>query len=95
MTYFLFRHDYQALVTIGMGHILSILNVEQLSYIGVTKVLLILGSPDALSQQTARSPAHPENSPGHMWVFVTGGAEGEPERAQKVKSLCKVSVISI
>lgn len=39
-------------------------------------------------------PAHPESPPGHMHVFVSGGAEGgEPESAQKAKSLCEFSVL--
>lgn len=49
----------------------------------------------SLPQQTARSPAHPGSSPGRMRISVSGGAEGGgPERAQKVRSLCELSVFS-
>lgn len=53
------------------------MNLSSLQHEICVDVLLVSLCPDALSQQTAHSPAEPENSPGHMRVFVSGGAEGK------------------
>ena len=62
-------------------------------YVNEITLEVFSSSPDALLQQKTCSHAHPELSPGHMRMLVSGGAEeGEPERVQKVKSLLDFQV---
>lgn len=60
------------------------LNVSSCQHEIHFRVSYLSRSPDAISQQRAHSPAHPENTPGHMRVSLLGRVEGKkPEREQK------------